>query len=145
MKVEEAVYNFDNGCNCSQAILAAYCEDFGLDFEKAALISVVFGGGVGRQGKMCGCVSGALMVLGLKFGVDSTKDIKVRTDSYDIAKQFCERFIEINGALDCKDIIKYNLANLEDRQKAQENNIFKTRCAKIVANTTKLLEEFVAD
>lgn len=143
MKKEKALFCFENGCNCSQAILNAYCEDFGLDSEKASNIAVAFGGGVGRQGRMCGCLSGALMVLGLKFGINSTNQINVRTDCYDLAKSFSKRFIELNGALDCRDIIKYNLDNLEERKKAQESNVFKSRCSRVVANTVELLEDFI--
>ncbi len=51
--------------------------------------------------------------------------------------------MELNGGIDCKDIIKYNLANLEDRQKAQEENVFKNRCRNIVHSTVVLLEEYL--
>lgn len=134
---------FENGFNCSQSILVAHCSHFGLNRETASKLSVAFGGGIGRQGKICGCASGALMVLGLKYGEGSTTDIKQRIASYEIAKEFCKKFIELNGALNCKDIIKYNLNNPEDRIKAQDNNVFKTRCARVIAITEEILNEYL--
>ena len=39
---------FEDGYNCSQSVLLAFAEDFGLDKKTAALISSSFGGGMGR-------------------------------------------------------------------------------------------------
>ena len=145
MKEQKAEDLFGNGYNCSQAVLASFCEDYGLDKNIAANLAVPFGGGLGRQGEICGCLSGALMVLGLHYGNDSTNDIDVRIKNYDIAKDFCKKFKELNGGMDCKDIIKFNLANLEERQKAQEQNVFKNRCSNVVKQTVSLLEEFLKE
>lgn len=145
MVVKKALHYFENGYNCSQAVLATYCEAVGLDHETASRIAVPFGGGLGRQGKLCGCVSGALMVIGLKHGNDTIGNNDSRIKNYDLANQFCQRFSEINGALDCMDIIKYNLNNLDERKKAQEENVFKTRCSAVVANTVELLEIFLTE
>lgn len=134
---------FNDGCNCSQAVLASFCDEYGLDTNIATNLSVTFGGGLGRQGKICGCLSGALMVLGLHYGNDSTNNKSVRIENYDMAKDFCRKFKEINGGMDCKDIIKLNLANLEDRQKAHEQNVFKIRCTNVVKETVLLLENYL--
>ncbi|MBQ4523064.1 MAG: helix-turn-helix domain-containing protein [Lachnospiraceae bacterium] len=56
-KREKAMKLFETGCNCSQAVLLAFAEDFGLEKEKAAALSVPFGGGMSKQGKTCGCLS----------------------------------------------------------------------------------------
>lgn len=144
MREAKALKYFSEGFNCSQAILSAYCEEFGLSLEMAERLSVTFGGGLGRQGKLCGCVSGALMVLGLEHGGDSTKDTNIRISAYDIAKNFSQDFKEKNGALDCKDIIKYNLSKPEDRVIVQEKNIFQTHCTKVISNTVKLLDEYIS-
>ena len=66
-KVEKSANYFKNGFNCAQAVLAAFAEGFGLSEEMALKVATQFGGGA-RKGEMCGAVSGALMVLGLKFG-----------------------------------------------------------------------------
>jgi C_GCAxxG_C_C family probable redox protein len=143
MREELALKYFNNGYNCSQAILGAFCEEYGMDLEKACKMAVAFGGGVGRQGKMCGCISGALMVLGLRYGEGSTENLATRIKNYELGKKLCKEFIEVNGALDCRDIIKYNLNNIEERNKAQQDNVFQNRCSEVVVNTAKLLETFL--
>ena len=53
--------------NCSQAVLGAYADDYGLTVAQAMKVAACFSGGV-RKGEVCGAVSGAIMVIGLKYG-----------------------------------------------------------------------------
>ena len=46
-KGDIAKNNFQNGCNCAQAVLLAFCEDYGMDRETAMMISASFGAGMG--------------------------------------------------------------------------------------------------
>jgi len=62
---QKAVHLFENGLNCSQAILTAFGEPHGIDSESAKKLGRPWGGGVGRMGRICGAVTGAIMVLGL--------------------------------------------------------------------------------
>ena len=73
-KGDIAKQNFMNGYNCSQAVLLAFCEDFGLEKETALKISEPFGGGMGRMREVCGTVTGMFMVIGLAMGNDNSKD-----------------------------------------------------------------------
>ena len=73
-KGDIAKQNFMNGYNCSQAVLLAFCEDFGLEKETALKISEPFGGGMGRMREVCGTVTGMFMVLGLAMGNSDAKD-----------------------------------------------------------------------
>ena len=43
---EKAKQLFMEGYNCSQAVLGAFCEECGMDFETAMKISSSFGGGM---------------------------------------------------------------------------------------------------
>lgn len=84
-KVEKSLNYFKNGFNCSQALLATYATDFGLSEEMALKVATQFGGGA-RKGEMCGAVSGALMVLGLKYGHYHYGDVEEKTNAYKIAE-----------------------------------------------------------
>ena len=68
-RVDEAVYLFDNGYVCSQAVFAVFCEEFGLSKSEAFKIGACFGSGM-RQAEVCGACTGALMAIGLKHGED---------------------------------------------------------------------------
>lgn len=59
---------FNKGYVCSQAVFAAFSDMFGLDKEMALRIGNGFGGGIARKQEICGAVSGAIMVIGLKHG-----------------------------------------------------------------------------
>ena len=65
---DKAVAIFKEGINCSQAVLSSFAEDFGVDKNMALKMAAGFGGGMGRTGHRCGAVTGAYMVLGLKYG-----------------------------------------------------------------------------
>jgi C_GCAxxG_C_C family probable redox protein len=67
-RIEESVAYFREGFSCSQAIVAAYAPSLGLDRDTALKIASGFGGGMGRLAETCGAITGAFMVLGLKYG-----------------------------------------------------------------------------
>ena len=142
MKKEEAINFFNNGCNCSQAVVMPYAEDLNIDHEIVERISVAFGGGMSKQGKVCGCLSGALMVIGLKYGEDSAKKVQQRINSYNQGKEMVVKFKEAFGATDCKDLIKLDLDNSKDMKKAQKEKVFENRCSKLVGQTVEILEEY---
>ena len=59
--------------HCTQALFGAYAKDFGLDLKTAFKISTCFGGGM-RQGGTCGCITAALLVLGMALGFYDSQD-----------------------------------------------------------------------
>lgn len=140
-KKEKAMNLFENGCNCSQAVLLAFAEEFGLEKEKAIALSVPFGGGMSKQGKTCGCLSGALMVIGLQFGKDSTTMIANRGISYTMGKAFIERFQAEFGATDCRELIQLDLNKKADLEQASKH-VFGNRCKNMVGKTAEMLQQF---
>ena len=75
--VEDALSLFKNGFRCSQAILSTYGLQFGLDQELALKLASPFGGGMGSLGNTCGAVTGAILVIGLKYGNSKVGEIKI--------------------------------------------------------------------
>ena len=66
---EKAEALFRSGYNCAQSVVMAFAPDFGLTQEEAERISAAFGGGFSRLRETCGTVSGAAMVLSLRYGL----------------------------------------------------------------------------
>ena len=56
----------DQGYSCAQAVACAFCDILPYVPEELAPILGCFGGGF-RAGEICGVVSGAAVVLGLRF------------------------------------------------------------------------------
>lgn len=79
-KGDIAKNNFQNGCNCAQAVLLAFCEDYGMDRETAMMIAASFGAGMGGLRETCGTVTGANMVIGLAKGKTKPR-LTARSDS----------------------------------------------------------------
>jgi C_GCAxxG_C_C family probable redox protein len=73
-KADEAVALFQQGFTCSQAVLSVFAKDFGLDRDTALRISQGFGAGIARTDGICGALSGAIMVIGLRYGGISADD-----------------------------------------------------------------------
>lgn len=104
-KGDIAKKNFESGYNCSQSVILAFCEDFGLDTKTALMISQPFGGGVGRLREICGTVSAMYMVLGLAHGSDKAGDITAKTNIYKEVQALSEKFKEDNGSIICRELL----------------------------------------
>ena len=71
---EQAVACFAQTFNCAQAILSTYGLQLGLERELALRVAGAFGAGMGRMGETCGAVTGAFMLIGLKYGKTRPED-----------------------------------------------------------------------
>ena len=77
-RVEEAISNFRGDFNCAQSITGTYGPQYGLNQDIALKIATGFGGGMARFGRTCGAVSGAYMVIGLKYGMGKNDDTELK-------------------------------------------------------------------
>lgn len=141
---ENALKIFGGEFNCSQAVFAAFSEDFGLDKETALKITTGFGGGV-RKGEVCGAVSGAVMALGLKYGHSIENDLETKTKAYALTKEFNRRFEERNGSIVCKTLLGYNSSIPEELVIIKEKGLFDKICPKLITDAVEILEEILEE
>lgn len=130
--------------HCSQAVFAAFAEELGITTEQALKISGCFGGGM-RNGEVCGCVTGALMALGLKYGQCDVSDYESREKADKVAKEFMQRFTDENGSYLCRDLLGYDFSKPEDAKKIQESKVYVTVCPPLVESATKIVEDILKD
>lgn len=104
--VEKARELFLSGYNCSQAVIGTFCEDLGLDFETAVMLSSSFGGGMGRLREVCGALSGAFMVAGLKKGYTSPTDKEAKANHYKLIQDMAAEFKKENGSIICRELLE---------------------------------------
>lgn len=140
--VDKAEEYFHNNFNCSQAVFTAFATEFGLEEALALKVATQFGGGA-RKGEMCGAVSGALMVLGLKYGHSDAENAEEKGRAYQIAEEFMNRFMEQKGTVVCRELLGYDLSKSEDMEKIQELNLFQTTCPEMVRCATKIVEQMI--
>lgn len=139
-KATQAVACFHNGFNCAQAVLSTYCEALGLDKETALKLSCGLGAGMGRLGHVCGAVSGAYLLLGLKYGQSQSNDKEAKEKTYALVQAFSKRFEERNGTTICRDLLGVDLL-LDDKVLAAER--VKDVCPKMVQDAAEIIEELL--
>lgn len=139
--VEEALKLFSEGYHCSQSVFGAFCEDFGLQRETALKIACPFGGGIGGYGRTCGALTGAIMVIGLKYGSSSSKDFEARTLSRSKSRQLIELFEKKHGSSMCNELVGFDRSNLSGSELMARMPFFYSTCPKFLETVVSYLEE----
>jgi C_GCAxxG_C_C family probable redox protein len=129
------------GFNCSQAILSTYGEALGLDRKVARKLAAGFGAGMGRMAGVCGAVTGAFMVLGLKSGPTVAEDKEAKERAYQLVQEFSRRFTARNGSTICKNLLSCDISTVDGLASARERRLFATTCPKMVRDAAEILEE----
>jgi C_GCAxxG_C_C family probable redox protein len=142
-RVELAVSLFQKGFSCSQALLAAYSDAFGLDGDVALRIAAGFGGGMGRMAQTCGAVTGAVMLIGLKYGATDAKDRRAKEKTHAAVREFAARFIARHDSLVCRDLLGCDISTPEGSQSAKEKKLSFTICPELVKSAAQIFEEMV--
>jgi C_GCAxxG_C_C family probable redox protein len=137
-KVNEAEECFSNGFNCCQAVLSAYGKELGLGEREALKIASGFGAGIAYMGDICGAVTGAFMVIGLKYGRFNAEDSEARDKTYMLIKEFIRIFKEKNGSIKCNELLDADISTEEGLKKANAANKFSTVCPKMVRDAAEI-------
>ena len=85
-------YNNPDGAklNCCESTLLALSDYLEIKNDLIPSIASSFGGGLGGCGETCGCITGAAMALGLKFGRSSAEESK--DPAYDAVRKLIDLF-----------------------------------------------------
>ena len=140
---QAAVESFNNQFNCAQAVFSAYAEQFGLDRDSAIKVAAAFGGGIARSAGVCGAVTGALMVIGLKHGSTDPKDKKAKGRILELSQKLMDRFAQKNGSTVCKTLLHVDISTADGLKAAQKKKLFKTLCPRFVADATEILDQLL--
>ena len=138
-KTEEAEKKFKEGFNCSQAVFSSYSEQFGLDCEKASKVATGFGGGM-RMSSICGAVTGAFMVLGLKYGNSTAEDKECKLKTYEKIIEYTKRYKSRNNSIICKELLGCDISTPEGMKDAKDKGLFTTIFPKAVRDAAEILE-----
>lgn len=140
-KAEEAKKEFEKGFSCAPSVLSAYSEQLGLEKALALKIACGFGGGIGRMGKTCGAVTGAIMVIGLTHGQADVGDEESRQKTHGLVKKFIDKFTALHGSIECRELIGYDLSNSAGLRLARESGVFQNKCPGFVYDSACILED----
>jgi C_GCAxxG_C_C family probable redox protein len=142
MKEEiQALSLFADGYLCSQSVLKTFAPQFNLDPETAARLAAPFGAGISRRGETCGAVSGAFMVLGLRFGHTSGSDDASKNRTYASVNDFISIFEERNGSIKCSELLNCDISTLDGLQSARDAQLFQTRCPQFIQDAVEIIKQ----
>lgn len=139
-RVQRAVSLFKNGFNCSQAILAAWSEKYGLSEQTALKMAGGLGGGIGRTGVVCGALTGAILVLGLHFGTADAKNKNTKYNLYRKTQDLMEQFKAHTGSVYCRDLLGFDMSTPQGQAASLKPGAFE-ECPQFVQVAAELVEK----
>jgi C_GCAxxG_C_C family probable redox protein len=142
-KAEEAAALFQQGFNCTQAVLSVFAPDFELDRDMARRISQGFGAGIARTDDICGSLSGAIMVIGLRYGGIRADDVAAKEKTYAVVAEFLREFKMLHGSIACTDLLGYNLSDPQQFADAKTHKVAMERCPTFIRGAVELVEKIV--
>jgi C_GCAxxG_C_C family probable redox protein len=143
--VDSAAAYFGRGFSCSQAVLGAYGERFGLGREMAFRLADGLGGGMAGLGKTCGAVTGAMLVLGLAYGRSRADDPRAKVATSTAIRQLVSRFEARHGSVACRDLLDCDIDTPHKLEMARQRGLFTTLCPVFVRSAAELLDELLAE
>ncbi len=135
-----AVKAIKEGMNCCQAIITSYGPSLGLTFDATVKLGSAFGGGLGRTGEVCGALTGATMVLGLKYGPLDAKNPKARDRVYALTQELLANFRRRRGEVTCRKLLNCDISSADGYAKAIDSGLLKNLCPLLVQDAAEILE-----
>ena len=129
--------------NCSQAVAETYAPSLGITIEQARRVSAAFAGGMG-MGSDCGAVTGALMVIGLKYGEVSDSDPCANGKTFKHVVMFINEFKARHKYVNCSALLESKISTPEGISRAAEMGYFTSRCPEYVKSAAEILDKILA-
>ncbi|MCP4666537.1 MAG: C_GCAxxG_C_C family protein [Deltaproteobacteria bacterium] len=145
-RIEKTVDLQENGgLNCSQAILTAFGEHFGMDAESAKMLGRPWGGGMGHLAGTCGYLTGAILVLAQAY--NHHDEGRARKEVFQAVRKLFSRFEKGRGATSCKELLGADMSTEEGLMKIQQGQLVKKICSGdggIGRDVAEILEELLS-
>jgi len=139
-KADDAHRSFISRFTCSAAVFSTFSKELGLDPDTAKKIACGFGAGISKTGNLCGAVTGAIMVIGLKYGKTQEGDDAATEKTRALVRQFIHEFTEKNGSVNCTELLGYNISIPDEYARAWEEELFVTKCPLLVRDAAEIIE-----
>ena len=139
--VKKAEELFLSGCNCAQAVFAAFTDVTGMDEDTALMLASSFGGGCGRLREVCGACSGLFMIAGLLRGYGKSPQDGEKKAHYELIQRLAAQFREENGSIICRELLKNIAADTLPVPSPRTEEYYNARpCIRFVSCAARLAE-----
>jgi C_GCAxxG_C_C family probable redox protein len=136
---------FSQKYNCAQSSFGALSTDNGLSEAQRLALAAPFGGGVARQGEMCGALTGALLALGETLGESMATDpVAGRQALYEKVHQLTDEFRAAHGSILCRELTGCSLDTEEGQRLYNERGLHQNLCSKLVVFAVEQVEATIA-
>ena len=140
---EEKVLNgFASGLDCSQQVLGYVAKDLNISQEEAYKMAAAFGAGMGHA-QTCGCVTAALIALGLLYGHSKANDFETKKTLMAKKQEFETNFTAAHKSCICKEILGHDLTTETGMKAIQQEKLLETVCPKLVISASLLLKKMI--
>jgi C_GCAxxG_C_C family probable redox protein len=140
---EIADARFQDGYSCSQAVFSALAERWQIGPEVSLRVSAGFGGGIARSAGTCGCVTGAIMALGLtQSGVDPEANRSAKEKTNELCRTFMRTFEERNGSTVCSALLGCDISTPEGFA-VHRKGAHRPLCTKLVRSAVEIVESML--
>jgi C_GCAxxG_C_C family probable redox protein len=143
---EVAKSNFSSGLNCAESVLLAVTNELNTEGRTGELpiprIATGFGGGIGRNGDVCGALIGAVMAMSLALGRDNAE--QSREPCYPAVDRIYNDFRTRFGSCRCRELTNQNLKT-SDGLNVYNTEVHADVCAPIVAWAAKSAHDIIKE
>jgi C_GCAxxG_C_C family probable redox protein len=133
---------FSQSYNYAQSVFAACAASEGLSEAQRLALAAPFGGGIARQGEICGALTGALLALGEAAGEAMAADpVAGRNALYEQAQKLTADFRSAHGAILCRDLTGCILNTEAGQLSYKERELHKNLCREIVVSAAESVDK----
>ena len=143
-KGELAEKYFNDGYNCAQAVVLAFCDEMNMNKETALRLASSFGGGMGRLREVCGAVSGMAMVASMLKGYSDPKDHEGKKALYKLTQEMCAEFEREMGSVICRNLLGLKPGESLPEPSIRTEEYYRSRpCVKACRVAAEITEKYL--
>lgn len=122
----------------------AFADDSLIDSDTALKITSGFGGGIAKEGQVCGAFTAGVMLLGLVHGRGLNESESYKEKTYEKVQEFISEFRIRNNSLLCKEILNGTDFKTEEGKITFKDKDYKNKlCMHCVSSSVEILQELI--
>jgi len=99
---------------------------------------------MGKTGETCGAVTGAIMIISLKYGAGDAGHKTLKKNTYERAGKFIKEYKLRNTCVACRDLLGFDMGS-DTRPQKEKKDIISKKCPDYVKNAAEILEEILKE
>ena len=134
------------GYNCSQSVVMAFSDVYGIDEVLLSRLAASFGGGIGRMRETCGSACGMFLLAGLETGKDMEDpypSATLKKKNYESVQHLAEEFRTANGSLRCRELLGGTASTVPQPDERNAHYYATRPCTRMVESAIRIYCSFL--